>query len=99
MDKSEFIKYETVREILENNNYFGFTVGRIGGNRSRLRHTFVSVKWYTIDIDVETLKFEGDNIVVGIKIDGDEIYGLENFRRRIGGIGKAHAVKRRQEVR
>lgn len=98
MDKSQFIKYETVKEILEQNEYYGLTVG-IVGKRTRLKRKFASIKWYTIDIEVETLKLEGENIVIGIKVDGEDVYGLENFKRRIGGIGKAHATKRKQIVR
>jgi hypothetical protein len=97
MDKSSFIKYKTIVKLLEDNSYYGFTVGRTG--QHRMKHTFVSVKWYTIDIVVEALRLEGEDIVIGIKIDGEEVNGMEAFKERIGRIGKIHAQKRKQNIR
>ncbi len=97
MTDSDFIKYETIKELLENNGYYGLTIGRVSKNR--LRHTFASIRWYTIDITVDTLKLNGENIVIQIKFDGEEANGMGDFKKRIAGIGKVHAQKRKQEVR
>ena len=97
MENTDFIKYDTIKEFLEKNDYYGLTVGRVSQNR--LRHTFASIKWYTVDITVDTLKLNGENIVIQIKINGEEANGMDDFRKRIAGIGKIHARKRKQEVR
>ena len=99
MSKPEFVKYDDVVKLLAENDYYGLTVKRLDNQRRRLKHTFGSIRWYTIDIEVETLKVDGDNIVIGIKFDGEEINGIDSFKRRIGEIGKAHAAKRKQTVR
>ena len=99
MDTSGFIKYDIILKLLDENDYFGFKVGRIGKRGTRLRYTFASVKWYTIDIEVEVLKLEGERIVTGIKFDNEEVNGLDNFRRRIGDVSKIHAQRRKQNVR
>jgi hypothetical protein len=97
MNNTDFIKYNTIKEFLEKNDYYGLTVGKVSKNR--LRRTFASIKWYTVDITVDTLRLNGENIVIQIKIDGEEANGMEDFRKRIAGIGKIHAQKRKQEVR
>lgn len=97
MTDNDFIKYETIKELLEKNSYYGLTVGRVSKNR--LRHTFASIKWYTIDITVDTLKLNGENIVIQIKFDGEEANGMEDFKARISEIGKHHARRRKQDVR
>ena len=97
MENTDFIKYDTIKEFLEKNDYYGLTVGRVSQNR--LRRTFASTKWYTVDITVDTLKLNGENIVIQIKINEEEANGMDDFRKRIAGIGKIHAQKRKQEVR
>lgn len=95
MEDTGLITYETVTEILEKNDYHGFTVKRIKENRQA--HTFVSIKWYAIDIVVDTLKLNGENIVVKITMDGNELEGIEDFERRMKDIGIIHRNKRKKE--
>jgi hypothetical protein len=97
MDTTGFIKYTDILKTLEDNAYRGFTASRVSKNR--IRRTFVSYKWYTIDIAVETLKLEGENIVIKIEFNGEEVNGVEDFRRRIEGISRVHSQKRKQETR
>jgi hypothetical protein len=97
MDTTGFIKYTDIVKVLEDNTYHGFIVRRVSKNR--IRRTFVSYKWYTVDIAVETLRLEGENIVIKIEFNGEEVNGVEDFRKRIEGIGKVHSQKRKQEIR
>ena len=99
MDKTEFVKYDDVVKILNENDYYGLIVKRLDKQRRRMIHTFSSIKWYTIDIEVESLKLDGEKIVIGIKFDGEEINGIDNFKRRIKGVSGAHAAKRKQTLR
>jgi hypothetical protein len=96
MKETEFINYSTIRKILENNDYYGHTVDRVSKNR--LSVTFVSVKWYTVDITVDTLKLNDERIVIQIKIDEEETNGMDDFTKRIEEIGKLHARKRKQGI-
>ena len=99
MDKTTFVKYDEVVKVLQENDYYGLLVKRLDKQRRRMVHTFASIKWYTIDIEVETLKLDGENIVIGIKFDGEEVNGIDNFKRRIAGISRTHGEKRKQAVR
>lgn len=99
MDTSAFVKYEDIVKLLQENDYYGLTVKRLDSSRLRHKITFASIKWYTIDIEVQTLKLDGDRIVVGTWIDGKETDGFDNFRKGLREIGKAHAAKRKQTVR
>jgi len=95
MDKEGFIKYADVVKLLEDNDYYGLTVKRIGKHGTRLKYKFVSIKWYTIDIEVETLRLDGDKIIVGITFDGEEINGFNAFKDKFNGIRKMHSEKRK----
>ena len=33
MENTDFIKYDTIKEFLEKNDYYGHTVGRVSQNR------------------------------------------------------------------
>ena len=96
MDTTGFIKYTDIMKVLEDNTYHGFTASRVSKNR--IRRTFISYKWYTIDIAVETLKLEGENIVIKIEFNGEEVNGVEDFKKRIARIGEAHRKIRKQKV-
>ena len=96
MDTTGFIKYADIVKVLEDNAYHGFTASRVSKNR--IRRTFVSYKWYTIDITVETLKLEGENIVIKIEFNGEEVNGVEDFRRRLAEISRVHRENRKQKV-
>lgn len=97
MDTTGFIKYTDIVKVLEDNAYHGFTASRVSKNR--IRRTFISYKWYTVDIAVETLKLDGENIVIKIEFNGEEINGVEDFKRRIARISNIHREIRKQEVR
>ena len=96
MDTTGFIKYADIVKVLEDNAYHGFTASRVSKNR--IRRTFVSYKWYTIDITVEALKLEGENIVIKIEFNGEEVNGVEDFRRRLAEISRVHRENRKQKV-
>lgn len=96
MDITGFIKYTDIVKTLEDNAYRGFTAGRVSKNR--IRRTFISYKWYTIEITVETLKLEGENIVIKIEFNGEEVNGVEDFRRRLARISGIHREIRKQKV-
>ena len=96
MDATGFIKYADIVKVLEDNAYHGFTASRVSKNR--IRRTFVSYKWYTIDITVETLKLEGENIVIKIEFNGEEVNGVDDFKGRIARISGIHREIRKQKV-
>jgi hypothetical protein len=96
MDTTGFIKYTDILKTLEDNAYCGFTASRVSKNR--IKRTFVSYKWYTIDIAVETLKLEGESIVIKIEFNGEEVNGVEDFRRRLAEISRVHRENRKQKV-
>ena len=95
MNKESFIKYADVVKLLEENDYYGLTVKRIGKHGTRLKYKFASIKWYTIDIEVETLMLEGEKIIVGITFNGEEINGFKAFKDKFNGIRKMHAEMRK----
>jgi len=97
MDKSAFVKYEDMVKLLEENSYYGLTVKRVDNKHRRFIRKFASIKWYTIDIEVETLKIDGDNIIIGTKFNGEEINGFDNFRRKLACIGREHHQRKKQE--
>ena len=98
MNDNKFIKYETIANILNKNGYYGLTVSRI--NDHSLRRKFSSIKWYTIDIVIESIKLKNEGEIVSkIIVNGEETNGMDNFKRRIEGLGRLHAQKRKQEVR
>lgn len=99
MEESGLVKYNAVLEILEDASFFGFTAHREDNGR-RIVHTFKSIKWYRTDIEVTTLKLEPDKfgseqIVLKIKINGDEIEGIGDFRNRIRTLGKPNAKQKK----
>ena len=96
MDTTGFIKYTDILKTLEDNAYRGFTAKRVSKNR--IRRTFISYKWYTIEIAVETLKLEGENIVIKIEFNGEEVNGVEDFKGRIARISGIHREIRKQKV-
>ena len=96
MDATGFIKYTDIVKTLEDNAYSGFTAKRVSKNR--IRRTFISYKWYTIEITVETLKLEGENIVIKIEFNGEEVNGVEDFRKRLEEISRVHRENRKQKV-
>lgn len=94
MDTTNLIKYTTIKELLNDTDYLPHIVKRV--NKHTLKRTFFSVKWYTIDITVETIKINGDEIVIKIIVDGYECNGMDDFRRRINDINRIHKEKRKQ---
>ena len=101
MEDSGFIKYDTVREILEDSDFFGFTAKREDNGR-RITYRFKSVKWYRTDIIVTVLKLEPDKplsekIVIGIKFNGEDVEGIGDFRKRIKELGKSHEAAKKQK--
>ena len=96
MEKEGFITYPEIVKILENNDYSGFTASR---NGNKYKTTFVSVKWYTIDIAVESLKLNGERIVYGIEFNGEKLEDYEAFTKRLRGISKEHRDNRIKQVR
>ena len=101
MEDSGFIKYDTVREILENSDFFGFTAKREDNGR-RIVYRFKSVKWYRTDIAVTVLKLEPDKplsekIVIGIKFNGEDVEGIGDFRKRIKELGNSHGSAKKQK--
>jgi hypothetical protein len=97
MEKEGFVTYPEIVKILEDNDYRGFTVSRKGTNKYRT--TFISVKWYTIDITVESLKLDGVRIVSGIEFNGEKLENYEAFTKRLRGISKEHRENRIKQVR
>ena len=92
MENDEFIDYETVKELLEKEWFFGFTCHREEGGR-KISYKFISIKWDRTTIEVLTLKLEPENvvsrkIVTGIKINGKEIENLDDFKDILYGITK-----------
>ena len=96
MEKEGFVTYPEIVKILENNDYRGFTASR---NGNKYKTTFVSVKWYTIDITVESLKLDGVRIVSGIEFNGEKLENYEAFTKRLRGISKEHRDNRIKQVR
>lgn len=99
MKNKGLIKFSDLRKELEDKSYYGLTVKRIGTHGTRHKTTFASVKWYTIDITVETLKIDGEKIVIGIEFNEEKLENYESFRKRIGAIGKEHATIRKEKIR
>ena len=97
MEKKGFVTYPEIVKILEGNDYRGFTVSRKGTNKYRT--TFISVKWYTIDITVESLNLNGEKIVYGIEFNGEKLEDYETFTKRLRGISKEHRDNRKRQVR
>lgn len=96
MEKEGFVTYPEIVKILENNDYRGFTASR---NGNKYKTTFVSVKWYTIDITVESLNLNCEKIVYGIEFNGEKLEDYETFTKRLRGISKEHRDNRKQQVR
>jgi Ribonuclease G/E len=94
MDTTNLIKYTTVKELLNDIDYLPHIIKRV--NKHTLKRTFFSIKWYTIDIIVETIKIDCNEIVIKIIIDGYECNGMDDFRRRINDINRIHKEKRKQ---
>ena len=101
MEDSGFIKYDTVKEILEDASFFGFTASREDGGR-RITYHFKSVKWYRTNISVTVLKLEpgkplSEKIVIGIKFNGEDVEGIGDFRKRVEELGKSHEAAKKQK--
>ena len=94
MDTTNLIKYTTIKEMLNDSDYLPHIVKRV--NKHTLKRTFLSIKWYTIDIIVETIKIDNNEIVIKIMVDGYECNGMDDFRRRIDDINRIHKEKRKQ---
>ena len=80
--------------MLNDSDYLPHIVKRV--NKHTLKRTFLSIKWYTIDIIVETIKIDNNEIVIKIMVDGYECNGMDDFRRRIDDINRIHKEKRKQ---
>lgn len=81
MENSDFIDYNEVVKILENNWFYGFTVKR---ENNRVTYTFKSIRYPNVLISVKTLKIEPNKIpskkiVLGIKFNNIEINGWKEF--------------------
>ena len=97
MKETGFVKYETVLEILKKADFLGFTAKREDGGR-KITYTFKNVKWSRTNVKISILKLEpkkfgSTRIVIGIKMNGIELEGLEDFRERIEGLGKTKDKK------
>lgn len=54
MEKPNLIEFDTIKKLLMNNHYYGFTAHR---NNERISYKFKSVRFYAVTINVTTMKF------------------------------------------
>lgn len=97
MNKSKFIYYKAVDKILENNYFFGFTAKR-NKEANRILYTYRSVRYPNVLINVLTMrldpsKIQSDKIVLGIKFNGIEICGWNDFINEIKHVYKYNKQK------
>ena len=97
MNKSKFIYYKAVDKILENNYFFGFTAKR-NKEANRILYTYRSVRYPNVLINVLTMrldpsKIQSDKIVLGIKFNGIDICGWNDFINEIKHVYKYNKQK------
>ena len=101
MEETGFVKYDTVKSILEDAGFYGFTV-HVEEHGRKHTTTFLSVKWNKTVIKVTTLKLEPNKlgspkIVINIDFNGRNVEGIGDFKKAIGDLGKSHERQKKQE--
>ena len=92
MEDTGFIKFNAIKEILEEASFYGHTAKKEDGGR-KITYSFLSVKWNKTIIKVSTLKLEPDNvnsikIVINIKVNERDIEDTQALRRKLENLGK-----------
>ena len=95
MDKSNFIYFKEIVDILGKNSFYGFTAHR---ESNRITYTYHSVRYPNVIISVKTLKLNQDKIpsekiVLGIKFNNIEINGWKEFIDEIKNLNKNYKTK------
>lgn len=90
--KESFTDFEKVREILEKNDFFGFTCKRKNG---RLTYTYKSIRHHCVKISVVTAKLQpteiqSPKIVLNISVNGRNLDGFNEFINTMNNLGSIH---------
>ena len=90
MGKEQFVDFNRVRKVLEDNGFFGFTCKRGDG---RLTYSYRSISYHCVLITVVVAKLQPKDlnsrkIVLTIKINGKNLEGWEDFKRKIREVWK-----------
>jgi len=82
MTKENFIKYNHIHKMLNDNGFFGLNAKRI--NNGRITYSFKNIRWNNFLVNVETLKLNpqeitSEKIVLGIKVNDKQLDTLKDF--------------------
>lgn len=86
------IHFDAVRKVLERNKFFGFTAKRENG---RIEYTYISVPYHHVTFNVLTTRLNSKDIVskkivLGIKINDQELQGWNDFMEAVNNVYKLH---------
>lgn len=85
------IRFKAVEKLLQKNNFFGITAKR---NNGRIEYTYISILYHYVTFKVLTARLNtndiiSEKIVLGIKVNGKELKGWNEF---IDSVTNAHKI-------
>ena len=79
------IHFDAVSKVLERNKFFGFTAKRENG---RIEYTYISVPYHHVTFKVLTTRLNSKKIVLGIKVNDQELQGWNDFMEAVKNVYK-----------